>query len=104
MLLVAFLSMIDIFGGLLVINQHMFQFSKGLIIYFTFYFILKGFWSLGTSIGSGYLFDWLGVIDLVIGIVLLLMNNNIQLSFFYLIGWAEIFKGGYCFLRSLVKV
>jgi hypothetical protein len=104
MLVVAFLSAIDIFGGFLVINEHMFQFSKGLITYFVFYFILKGFWSLGTSVGSGYLFDWLGVVDLLIGIILFLMSKNIQMSFFYIIGWAEIFKGGYCFLRSLLRV
>jgi hypothetical protein len=44
------------------------------------------------------------VIDLVLGIILLLMGNNVSLGFFYIIGWAEIAKGGYCFLRSLVGV
>jgi len=102
MLIVAFLSVIDIFGGLFAVNNHMFLFVKNFITYFVFYFILKGFWSLATSLGSGYLFDWLGVIDLLLGIILLLMSNNINLGFFYVIGWAEIAKGGYCFLRSLV--
>jgi len=102
MLIVAFLSVIDIFGGLFVINNHMFLFVKNFITYFVFYFILKGFWSLATSLGSGYLFDWLGVIDLLLGIILLLMGNNISFGFFYIIGWAEIAKGGYCFLRALV--
>jgi len=104
MLIVALLSVIDIFGGFFVINEHMFLFVKNFIIYFVFYFILKGFWSLATSLGSGYLFDWLGVIDLVLGVILLLMKNDISLGFFSIIGWAEIAKGGYCFLRSLVGV
>jgi hypothetical protein len=104
MLIVALLSIIDILGGFFVINNHMFLFVKSFVIYFVFYFILKGFWSLATSLGSGYLFDWLGVIDLVLGIILLLMGNNVSLGFFYIIGWAEIAKGGYCFLRSLVGV
>lgn len=102
-MIVLALSIIDILVGFMVINHTLFGFFKNYLIYFIFYFILKGFWSLGTSVGSGYLFDWLGVIDLAIGIVLFLMKSNMSMGFFSIIGWAEVVKGGYCILRSLVK-
>jgi len=62
------LSIIDIIAGIClgISLKGILAVIIGLIILF------KAFVSLGTSLGSGYIFDWMGWIDLIAGLSLLI--------------------------------
>jgi hypothetical protein len=68
------------------------------------YSLLKGVLSFLSSIGIGYYFDWMGVIDIITGFVLLLLMWGFSFGFIKTIGAIAILKGIYSFLRSFFKV
>jgi len=99
-MIILFFALIDILGGLAILDK---SFAI-LVIYLAYAHIVKGGFSLLGSILSGYFFDWMGAVDLIGGIVLLLINWHISLGFFPTVGWILIGKGIYTFFRWLFHV
>jgi hypothetical protein len=68
------------------------------------YSLFKGIFSLLSSIGIGYYFDWMGIIDMITGIMLLLLMWGFYFNFIQTIGIVASLKGLYCLLRGLFKI
>jgi len=94
-----FISIVEIFAGLLVIYP--IAIFIQIIFYMSIIYILKGVWSMISSIAAGYYFDWMGGLDFIIGITLLLIFSGVTFSFFWIIGLAHILKGIYTLLLSM---
>ena len=99
-MIILIFALMDVLGGLSVLNA---SFSI-LVGYLAYAHLVKGGFSFIGSILSGYFFDWMGVVDLVGGIVLLLINFHVTLGFFPTVGWILIGKGIYTALRALLGV
>ena len=94
-----FISMLEVLAGGLV-YFHSFPFHQ-IFIYMSIFYLLKGMWSLVSSLAAGYFYDWMGALDFIAGIALLLIFYGTVLNFFWIIGIAHILKGLYCLIFSL---
>ena len=85
------LASIDIIVGILLIIRPEFSFLRilGLIS------LGKGVWSLFSCIAVGYFFDWMGMLDTLSGIALLLLHNGTSFGLFSILGLVMILKGLY---------
>ncbi|MBS3055479.1 MAG: hypothetical protein J4452_03245 [Candidatus Aenigmarchaeota archaeon] len=99
-MIILFFALMDILGGLAVLDKNF----AVLVAYLAYAHMIKGGFSLFGSLFSGYFFDWMGAIDLIGGIVLLLISFKISFVFFPTIGWIFIGKGIYTFIRWLFHV
>ena len=99
-MIILFFALLDFLGGAAILSK---SFAI-LLLYLAYAHLIKGGFSLFGSILSGYFFDWMGALDVIGGIVLILMNFNINLGFFPTIGWLLILKGTYTFIRWLAGV
>jgi len=97
-MIVLILSAIDLLSGsLLLLNLKFF------LNYIAGIMLLKGAFSLLSSLGIGYWFDWMGFIDVISGVALLLFAFGIPAAIFSTLAWIVIFKGVYSLLRGLFK-
>ena len=99
-MIILLFALMDVLGGLAILDK---SFSI-LIVYLAYAHMIKGGFSLFGSLFSGYLFDWMGALDLAGGIVLLLISFHVNFAFFSTIGWILIGKGIYTFVRWLFRV
>jgi uncharacterized membrane protein HdeD (DUF308 family) len=93
------LSAIDLFAGISITASGFFM-TFGFVRYLGYICIIKGIASLIGSLASRYYFDWMGIIDVIAGIVILLMKSGVSYSFFHIFGIVVIVKGIYSFARS----
>jgi len=93
-----FLSAIDIVIGYCMMSSSL----QSMFGYFTYIMLAKGFLSVIGSLTANYLFDWMGYLDVITGIILLMTTMNISLAFFPTIGFLLLAKGVYSLLRSLI--
>jgi len=93
------LSAIDIVIGYCLMSSSL----HSLFGYFTYIMLAKGFLSVIGSLTANYLFDWMGYLDVITGIVLLLTTMNVSFGFFPAIGFLLLAKGVYSLLRSLFR-
>lgn len=63
--------------------------------------ILKGVYSITTSIGSGFYADFLGGIDLLAGVFLIAMNFGTDISFAWILGVVVAGKAIYTLINSI---
>jgi len=77
---------------------------KSMIAIFAIFSLLKGGFSLLSSYSTGYIFDWMGVVDLLKGFVLILLSFGISFEFFDYIAWAMFIKGTYTIIRVSLKI
>lgn len=97
-MIVFILSAIDLFaGGLLLLNQNF------LLNYIAAIMFFKGFFSVVSSLGVGYWFDWMGWTDIISAVVLGLFAFGLPASMFAYVAYLVIFKGSYSILRSLFR-
>lgn len=96
---VLILSVIDILVGFLIYFKF-FPFFSGIMFYLAVFVLIKGVWSVLTSF-SYIVFDVLGWIDVVSGVVLLLISHGIVFGFFNWVALIMVLKGFYCFFTSL---
>jgi hypothetical protein len=90
------LSAIDMLSGsLLLLNLKIF------LNYIAGIMLLKGAFSLLSSLGAGYWFDWMGFIDVISGAALLLFAFGLPAAIFGTLAWIVIFKGIYSFMRAV---
>jgi len=72
-----------------------FMFILGLIL------ISKGIWSIISSLRAGFYFDFMGLIDIVAAVAILIVNLGIPLGFAWIIGIIIAIKATYTLLTSL---
>jgi hypothetical protein len=97
-MIVLILSAIDLIcGGLLLLNLNFF------LNYIAGIMLLKGAFSILSSLGVGYWFDWMGWIDLIGAAALLLFAFGIPAAVFTNLAWIIVFKGVYSLLRGLLQ-
>ena len=101
-ILVFALSVIDLLGAVLILNGPKTFLIGSFIIYFAYMLLIKGLLSVTSSISSNYYFDWLGVTDVIAGIVLILLSYNVSFDFFQIIGYWVLFKACYCLMRTIL--
>ncbi|MEM5772307.1 MAG: hypothetical protein QXF15_00470 [Candidatus Aenigmatarchaeota archaeon] len=100
-MIVKILSLIDILVGVCIFNPEIF---KNAIIYIGIFIFLKGVYSIICSISSNYFFDWMGIIDLISGIIIFTIligySSIIQgiITFFWMF---PILKGIYSFITTI---
>lgn len=98
MVIVLILGIIDaVAGGFLLVNAPVFA------NYFAFIFIIKGLFSILSSFSMRYFFDWMGYVDVVVGIVFGLMSFGLFFGFYSTIGWIVLLKGIYSIIRYVLK-
>ena len=90
-MLLIVLSIIDIAVGISLIFPNALGFYLGIII------LLKGISSIVGSFASGFFFEFMGAIDLIAGIMLLL---NFSIPWFWIL---PMLKGVYCLIVGLVS-
>jgi uncharacterized membrane protein HdeD (DUF308 family) len=98
MVLVAILAIVDILAGVFILFN-----SPIFANYFAFIFLLKGLFSLASSLSMHYIFDWMGYSDVAAGICFLFMSFGWFFGFFTTIGWLILLKGIYSFVRYLLR-
>lgn len=54
-----------------------------------------------SSVAAGYYYDWMGALDFIVGITLLLIFYGTIFPFIWIIGVAQIFKGLYTIVSSI---
>jgi len=95
---VLILSLLDLIaGGLLLLNLNYY------VNYVAAFMLLKGLFSIISSFGMGYWFDWMGFIDIITSISLFLFSFGLPASIFKTIAWLIVAKGVYCMLRTILK-
>jgi len=103
-MLVIILSILDVFSGLILLTYGSFTILHGFIGYMAAYSFFKGAISFLSSIGMGYYFDWMGIIDVITGFVLLLLMWGFSFGFIPTIGVVATLKGMYSLLRGVFKI
>ena len=92
------LSIIDLLAGsLLLLNLNFY------INYIAGILAIKGLFSILSSLGVGYWFDWMGFVDILTAIALLLFSFGIPATFFTTIAYLIIFKGIYSLIRIIFR-
>ena len=103
-MLIIILSILDIFSGLILLTYSSLLLFHNFIGYMAAYSLFKGLLSFLSSIGMGYYFDWMGIIDVIAGVILLLLMWGFSFGFIQTVGAIAMLKGAYCFLRGFFKV
>lgn len=91
MLLVKFMSLLDLIAGFFLISSM----QTPIIHFFIYYAAIKGVVSIISSIALGYYHDWMGLTDLLTGIGLFLLISGFPFDIFKLVGYATILKAIY---------
>jgi len=92
------LSAVDVVaGGFLLVNAPVFA------NYFAFIFLIKGLFSFLSSWSMRYFFDWMGIVDIVVGVVFGLMSFGLFFGFYSTVGWIVLLKGIYSIIRFVLK-
>jgi len=99
-MIAAILSFIDIFIGYSLMSSSF----QNLFGYFAYILLAKGILSVLGSLGSGYLFDWMGYLDIIVGTALFLTTMKIYFAFFPTFGILMLLKGIYSLARSLIRI
>lgn len=103
-MLIAILSLLDIFSALFLLFFKNLYILHGLIGFMAVYSLLKGFFSFLSSVGMRYYFDWMGIVDVLVGISLFLTMWGFPSVFFQTIGVIALLKGIYSILRAVFKI
>jgi uncharacterized membrane protein HdeD (DUF308 family) len=85
------LALFDILSGLLLYFHPVF--ASDFFIYFSIICLAKGGWSILSAFISKFYFEFLGVLDIVVGIFLFMLYRGISLPFFSIFGVIIILKG-----------
>jgi hypothetical protein len=98
------LSVLDVFSGLILLTYGSFTILHGFVGYMAAYSFFKGVLSFLSSIGMGYYFDWMGIIDAITGVMLLFLMWEFSFGFISTVGIIATLKGVYSLLRGVFKI
>jgi hypothetical protein len=71
-------------------------------IYFAYMILVKGILSIFTSFPLGF-FDWMGILDVLAGIIILLISFGIDFQIFHIFAILYIFKVAYVLIRTTLN-
>lgn len=96
------LSALDIVAGAAIYSPAVLGLlAKGVLILAAILFF-KGFWSLLSAFGAGYYLEWPGLLDVIAGLALFLMVNDL-VSASHILGGLVIGKGVWYLARSWLR-
>ncbi len=95
------LSVLDMLAGFLILIRKDFGFA---IFGFGLFMLIKGAYSFFTAVSSGYWLDWMGAVDMIAGICLMLIYAGFTPTALLTIGGIVIAKGAYSLVRSAIAV
>ncbi len=98
MVILTVLSLLDMLGGTALI----FRIGGLFAMIFGIFHLSKGIFSLGSSFVNRFWFDWMGIIDLISGILLFLFYDNIYVISSF--GFATLAKGAYSLATSSISL
>jgi len=90
-----FLAAIAILGGGFVAGL----LGADFVLWVAIIILVKGLYSLLTSISGGYFFDWMGYCDVAAGLVIFLAGAGVSYEFFALVGMVMLVKAFYTWAR-----
>jgi hypothetical protein len=103
-MLLVILGVLDVLGGILLAISGFIPYEgSGFILTLGAVFVLKGIISYLAAAAKGFLFDLLGILDLIAGIMLILATYGFVVFFFPYVGILLIIKGAYSFVMGLLK-
>jgi len=88
------LGVVDIIVGVLLITRPEFSFIRFLGLFS----LGKGVWSIFSSMIMGYFLDWMGALDVLSGISLLMLHAGSSSGIFTILGISILLKGLYSLL------
>ena len=88
------LGLYDIVVAILLLLMTTFSFTgNGIVNAVAIISLIKGLWSLLSSIFSGYFYDWMGAADTIAGVVLFLATRGNVISVLHLFWIVMVIKG-----------
>ncbi len=98
-MIVYFLSVLDIISSVwYFLGINFFLLTFGLIVF------LKGLIGFLSSISMRYYYDWMGAIDILAGLVIILSSFSVSIPYGKDIVLLLAIKGTYTFVRHLLKI
>lgn len=96
---IAILGILDIIaGGLLMLNGVISLEASTFVLYLMIIMFLKSVYSIGSAVANGFFFDFMGYLDLISAILLLLAFWGISFDPFFWVGLLILVKGIYSVL------
>lgn len=90
-----FIGVLDIITGLIVYFSRSYSFTSLLpILFFSFFYIIIGVWSVFTNVLKGNYLDWRGYVDIINTVCLFSIYLGNVFDVFWLLGIMIIGKGG----------
>ncbi len=83
------LGLVDIIAGIIMVYPEIFS---SVLFYFGFIVLLKGIFSFASSAMKNYWLDWMGIVDIITGMIILF---SFSIPYFYIL---PISKGFYTIL------
>ena len=97
------LGIIDACGAALILFGPKVAILGPFIIYFAYMVLIKGLISVFISFPVGF-FDWMGILDIIAGIILILIAYGVDFHIFYIFAVIYVFKAGYCLFRTILGI
>ena len=91
------LSVLDMLAGFLMLIQKHFGIA---LLLLGILMLVKGAYSFFSAVSSGYWLDWMGAVDMVAGISLMLIYAGFSSAVLITIGGIVVAKGAYSLVRS----
>ena len=98
-MIVAILGLLDIIAGITILYSV--KFLTGYMAYIIFF---KGLITVISNISEGNYLEWMGLVDVITGIILALLSFGVQVGFFTTIGWIILLKGSYSLIRDVFNI
>jgi len=103
-MLLAILGVLDLIGGIILALSGFIPYTgSGFIFTLGIIFIIKGIISYLSGAARGFFLDFMGILDLISGIMLILATYGFVIFFFPYIGILLILKGVYSLIIGLIK-
>jgi hypothetical protein len=100
----AILGVLDIIGGILLgLSGFIPYIGSGFVSFFGIILIMKGIISWISGAAKGFFLDFMGILDIIAGIMLILATYGFVIFFFPYIGILLLLKGIYSFVIGVIK-
>ncbi|MBI4181889.1 MAG: hypothetical protein HY520_02895 [Candidatus Aenigmarchaeota archaeon] len=103
-MIIALFGILDIIaGGALLLGTILGLPGSEFLFWFTILFFLKGLYSVGTALAAGFFMDFMGYLDLLGALFLLLLYWGIAPGWVFWIGLLILIKGVYSFIIAFIS-
>ncbi len=100
----AIIGVLDVITGLIIYFSSDFNFASFLpILFFSFFYLVIGAWSIFTNVMKGNYLDWRGYIDIINTICLFSIYSGSVFDIFWFLGIVIIAKGPLSFFLITTK-